>query len=236
MASSARRGGGDRVLESRHLVGLFLGVVLLCGVFFTLGYVMGHTQYGGSVHAEAPVRPFAHTPVASSKSAGATVSEAPAPSEWDFYTKKGDSHTDSAGAPKSAEEISQSAPVMSIESPREVVSDSPAEMPVASRVASHVPPPQPTVAAPAPKNRAAAQPSRTPRISILLQVAALRHQTDALAMAGLLQQKHFPSFVSAPAAGDTLYRVQVGPFSDERAADAAKAALDRDGFKAIIKR
>ena len=51
MASNARRGGGDRVLESRHLVGLFLGVVLLCGVFFTLGYVMGRTQYGGAVHA-----------------------------------------------------------------------------------------------------------------------------------------------------------------------------------------
>ena len=51
MAGNARRGGGDRVLESRHLVGLFLGVVLLCGVFFTLGYVMGRTQYGGAVHA-----------------------------------------------------------------------------------------------------------------------------------------------------------------------------------------
>ncbi len=51
MAGNGKRGGGDRVLESRHLVSLFLGVVLLCGVFFTLGYVMGHNQYGGPVHA-----------------------------------------------------------------------------------------------------------------------------------------------------------------------------------------
>ena len=51
MAKNGKRGGGDRILESRHLVGLFLGVVLLCGVFFTLGYVMGRTQYGGPVHA-----------------------------------------------------------------------------------------------------------------------------------------------------------------------------------------
>ena len=37
MAGNGKRGGGgDRILESRHLVGLFLGVVLLCGVFFTL--------------------------------------------------------------------------------------------------------------------------------------------------------------------------------------------------------
>ena len=54
MAGRGQRGGGggDRVLESRHLVGLFLGVVLLCGVFFTLGYVMGRNQFGGPVHAE----------------------------------------------------------------------------------------------------------------------------------------------------------------------------------------
>src|ERR1700690_3018 len=55
MAGSGKRGGGERVLESRHLVGLFLGVVLLCGVFFTLGYVMGKTQYGGAVHAAESV-------------------------------------------------------------------------------------------------------------------------------------------------------------------------------------
>ena len=48
---TARRGSGDRVLESRHLIGLFLGVVLLCAVFFTLGYVMGRSQYAALVHA-----------------------------------------------------------------------------------------------------------------------------------------------------------------------------------------
>ena len=53
MAGNGKRGGGDRVLESRHLVGLFLGVVLLCGVFFTLGYVMGRNQFGGPVLAES---------------------------------------------------------------------------------------------------------------------------------------------------------------------------------------
>ena len=70
----------------------------------------------------------------------------------------------------------------------------------------------------------------------MLQVAALSHQSDALAMATLLQQKRFPSFVSAPSGGDKLYRVQVGPYNSESTADAAKGALDHDGFKAIIKR
>jgi hypothetical protein len=35
-------------------------VVLLCGVFFTLGYVMGRTQFSGSVHAD-PVPKYSPT-------------------------------------------------------------------------------------------------------------------------------------------------------------------------------
>jgi cell division septation protein DedD len=69
----------------------------------------------------------------------------------------------------------------------------------------------------------------------VLQVAALRHQGDALAMAEMLQRKRFPSFVVSPAS-DSFYRVQVGPYRSERAAESARRALERAGFKAIIKR
>ena len=93
MAGNGKRGGGDRVLESRHLVGLFLGVVLLCGVFFTLGYVMGRTQYGGAVHAaDALQRQCAlRTGLRRKIKSCATAKTAPAPpdhGEWDFYAKK----------------------------------------------------------------------------------------------------------------------------------------------------
>lgn len=210
MASGGKRGGGDRILESRHLVGLFLGVVLLCGVFFTLGYVMGHNQYGGAVHAESPVRTSSS---ASAKSADSNSSDpAAAPSAasnggWDFYdNKKPANHVGpSAAAQSEAEDV-----------PAPVVRTEPAVTPV--RVHTD---------------------ARAPKIAkgaFVLQVAALRHQSDALAMADLLQKKRFPSFVAAPGAGSPLYRVQVGPYSDERAADSAKAALDHAGFKAIIKR
>src|SRR5580700_11049905 len=112
MASNARRGGGDRVLESRHLVGLFLGVVLLCGVFFTLGYVMGKTQYGGAVHAAesvvAKAVPSARTQDASPDQDGnpsATPPDAPASApaanEWDFYNQKNANHLQPAAKPAS---------------------------------------------------------------------------------------------------------------------------------------
>jgi DedD protein len=214
---SGRRSGADRVLESRHLVGLFLGVVLLCGVFFTLGYVMGKTQYGGAVHAAEPVAsrnaPPARTTDASpdrdssnpSPAANGTpASSAPGANEWDFYTQKKSDHLEPA--PKAI---------------------APAPAPAAPRSEES-----------APKTVPAAARYQAPHMvkgSIVLQIAALTRQGDALAMADELQQKRFPAFVVTPTS-DNFYRVQVGPYSDERAADAAKATLDKAGFKAITKR
>src|ERR1700678_1683553 len=101
MARTCRRWGGDRVLESQHLVGLFPGVVLLCGVFFTLGYVMGRNQFGGSVHA-------AETPSRNAPSSSANSKEGESP-VWDFYPgKKENDHLEPAATAKSP--ASSSAP------------------------------------------------------------------------------------------------------------------------------
>jgi len=207
------------VLESRHLVSLFLGVVLLCGVFFTLGYVMGHNQYGGPVHAAEgldntapPVRPAVKPKAVESPSAAAP---APANNEWDFYSKKNnDDHTDPVARPS----VNPTAP--------------------AAAVATRAPNSAPSAAAGNAKTAPTAVRFQAPRMvkgSVVLQIAALTHESDALAMADVLQQKHFPSFVVTPST-DNFYRVQVGPYQDEKAAESAKTALDHAGFIAIIKR
>ena len=210
----ARKSRGDRILESRHLVGLFLGVVLLCGVFFTLGYVMGRTQYGGAVQASnAPAKgdlPDADAPEANAdtpppKAKTTAAQPSPSASEWDFYSKKDNNHLEPAASP----------------APAVVESPAPA-----------------TVAQPVPTSAHVAVRSKEPKFgkgTLVLQLAALSHESDALAMADALQAKRFPSFVVAPSA-DKLYRVQVGPYPNEQKAEAAKAALDHAGFKAIIKR
>ena len=51
MASFTKKGGGDFVLESRHLVGLFLLLVVIFGVVFTLGYLLGRSQYDTQLRA-----------------------------------------------------------------------------------------------------------------------------------------------------------------------------------------
>src|SRR5258708_34320563 len=65
MASGGRRGGAsERVLESRHVIGLFMLMLLFSGVFFTLGYVMGRNQYDGQVRAASNPRTLQPSPVA----------------------------------------------------------------------------------------------------------------------------------------------------------------------------
>ncbi len=217
MAGSLKR-GGDRVLESRHLVSLFLGVVLLCGVFFTLGYVMGHNQYGGPVHAAAESldsdQPSHPTPKPKVESAPA-ASSTPANNEWDFYSKKNaDEAVGSMGKRNAAPSGSTPA--------------------VAARPSNS----NPATSSLTPKALPGAARFQAPKLnkgSVVLQVAAVTHQSDAMAMADVLQQKHFPSFVVTPTT-DNFYRVQVGPYPDVPSAEAAKQSLDHAGFIAIIKR
>ncbi len=234
MAGSGRRGGADRVLESRHLVGLFLGVVLLCAVFFTLGYVMGRTQFGGPVHAASSLERGAPLPLAPAakpkdNGQGAQNPAAPAPGEWDFYTKKDETHL--APAPGDASPAPVAGP-LAVSSPL-----APSKAPAAGSAPAA--PSKPASANAKPSAPAAITPARfappkSMKGGIVLQIAALRRESDALAMADILQRKKFPSFVVAPVS-DSFYRVQVGPYASERAAQSAQSALERDGFKALIK-
>lgn len=225
MSGSSRR-GGERVLESRHLIALFLGVVLLCCVFFTLGYVMGKTQYVNSpVQAASLENSPKPSPPRDAKTAPTQSAASP---EWDFYTEK--KTTDVPLKPnQSNSAVASSAPAVPAESaPADDSVPANVQPPVRSAPA---PSSRPSYAAPPPRYRA----PRMSRNAIVLQVAALRHESDALALADVLQQKGFPAFVITPAS-DAFYRVQVGPFPTQTIGDKAKQSLQREGFKAIFRR
>ena len=205
MASNGKRGGGDRILESRHLVGLFLGVVLLCGVFFTLGYVMGRTQYGGAVHAADP--PEKNYPPGTPRRPNSDPAKPASDPNWaDFDPSK--------PADKNLEPRAPSNP--------------PAASPSAASKESNSP------KTANPKEPPRFQPPAISKNSIVLQVAATKQQRDALDMAEVLQKKIFPSFVTNSSA-DAFYHVQVGPYPDLASAEKARHALEQLGFKSIIK-
>ena len=215
MASREKKNGGDFVLESRHLVGLFLLLVVIFGVVFTLGYLLGRSQYDSKVRAAAGVpvgSDVAAAPPAAKSKTRPEPEDAQVPkkdSDWDFYH---------SADPQAAADHLQ---------------------PYAKSVAASLPPAAaPMLAAASSKP---AKPSGgtdgplIPKGAIMLQVAAVLHQDDALALAQALQQKKFPAFVITPGA-DKLYRVQVGPYPDNQSATKARQDLEAKGFKSIIKR
>jgi cell division septation protein DedD len=219
MASAKRSGAGERVLEGRHVIGLFFLMLLFSGVFFTLGYVMGRNQLEGQVRAAStrnadPVLPLKQDSARQGKpgtpdlSAPPTTdpSTAPPSSEWEFYR---------AGEKKSPNDHLKPAPP-------------PSAFPKAVATSARAAGPSPAAARPAPS-------VSVPRGSYLLQVAAVRNEGDALSLAAELRKQKFPAFVQTPLGDNKYYRVQVGPYSDQQAVQAAKKGLETAGFKAIIK-
>jgi len=224
MASGKRSSAGERVLEGRHVIGLFFLMLLFSGVFFTLGFVMGKNQLEGQVRAATtraaetslPLKPEpsarhgktnVSTPGPSDNSNSESESNpAPPTPDWEFYH---------AGEKNSANDHLRSSPAQS---------DATKAKAVATSAKSPVP------AAP----KAIASSSNASHGSYYLQVAALRNENDAVSLANDLHRKKILAFVQPPL-GDKYYRVQVGPYSDLKSAESAKTGLEAAGFKAIIK-
>src|SRR5262245_32683765 len=181
MGAGRRSSAGERVLEGRHVIGLFFLMLLFSGVFFTLGYVMGKNQLdaqvrAASTHGTDPVLPLKQdlpakqgkSPVSTPDSAipSSDTSTTPPGSEWAFYR---------AGEKKSTNDHLKPAPPTAAPAPKTLATS-----------AKSAPPP-------APAGRTA--PASIPKGSYLLQVAAVRSEADAVSLAAELRKKKFPAFV-----------------------------------------
>jgi len=211
------------VLEGRHVIGLFFLMLLFSGVFFTLGYVMGRKEFEGQVRAEGSFRPSdmvvkAKPEVEPKRQKEvpqvepATDPVTPPSSDWEFYH---------AGESKATDEHLKPAPV----------NTSPARNAATSskNLNANAKPATPSA------SKSVVAPPQAPRGSFTVQVAALTKQADALNVASTLMKKKFPAYV-VPPQGDKYYRVQVGPYPTQKAADAARKSIESAGFKAIVKR
>jgi septal ring-binding cell division protein DamX len=220
MASSRKSSAGERVLEGRHVIGLFFLMLLFSGVFFTLGYVMGRNQLEAQVRAatthgadatlpantDPPPRP-SKSPVSTpgSSDPATDANTTPPSSEWEFYR---------AGEKKSSNDHLKPAPAAPSAQPKTLATSAKGTVPSAARSIGSA--------------------QGIPRGAYLLQVAALRVESEAITIANDLRKKKFPAFVQTPQ-GDKYYRVQVGPYTDQKAMQNAKKGLETAGFKAIIK-
>jgi DedD protein len=75
-----------------------------------------------------------------------------------------------------------------------------------------------------------------PTSAYFVQVAAVSKQEDADALVDALKKKQYPAFVASTSSNDKLFRVQVGPFSDIKEAEAMRTRLVSDGYNPILKK
>ncbi|MEE8201238.1 MAG: SPOR domain-containing protein [Candidatus Acidoferrales bacterium] len=90
MAKGKKGSHYEMVLEDRHLLGVFFAVVLLCALFFALGFRLGENQAHSQAAVSSPPRP---APV---------EQQAPAPEDLSFYDR-----VESKEPPQPASEPSQ---------------------------------------------------------------------------------------------------------------------------------
>ena len=210
------------------LLGLFFGLVLLCGLCFGVGYSMGSRSAQGA--STAGLQPGV---VASSPSAGPllkpsavaqnippppqpVVADLP-PSGISGTTPGADSQVpDSASAAGG----NSSQPVVKPALP--AAATSPAPAPVSAQ-------PAPTLPAPAVK----VAPATAAAGTLMVQIAAVSHQEDADVLVGALRKRGYAVTARRDAA-DNQFHVRTGPFSSRNEADAMRQKLLKDGYNAIV--
>jgi cell division septation protein DedD len=189
-------------LSTGKLLGIFFALAIVCGVFFTMGYLLGKsTSAGGRTEIVATVpSSSAGKPYAGNRTPEAVTQTCP-PGSPNCVAAA----SDTSSSAKTADQQPQ------------------VQQPSGSKTSD-----QSTTqsAGTDAKNGAAT--------SFMVQVAAVSKQEDAEILVTALRKKQYPVFI-ANAAGDPLFHVQVGPFSDRKDAEAMRTRLSGDGYNAIVK-
>ena len=206
-------------LGTAKLLGLFFGLVIVCAVFFALGYTLGRKSDAGLT---ATITPPLQTSSNGSKPAG-TASSQPAP-PMTFYkaVEQKDANPQLTPASSDASSAGQTPATSSGASSPAATSSDPSSSGTSAQSSQSGNLPDPMVA--------------VPTSGYFVQVAAVSKQDDAGALVDALKKKQYPAFVASNSTTDKLFRVQVGPFADIKDAEAMRSRLINDGYNPILKK
>ncbi len=198
------------------LAGLFLGLLLLCVLCFSLGYTVGHRGRGSSAAANLP------------------------------DAKGASSQSQAAGSPSKPSPIMQAPlrPRAAVDGPEATALDTnPTAGPQTVDAAAVAPAVQPQQVRPALPPQAnvpqsgnsgvQVQPALSQAAALMVQVAAVSHTEDARVLVNALRKRGY-AVTTRREPSDGLIHVQIGPFADHHQANAMCQKLLNDGYNAII--
>jgi cell division septation protein DedD len=196
-------------LSTGKMLLIFFGLVVVCAVFFSLGYSLGKNSTKAAAVTTDPAVVSANT----TKPGG----ESGAPSsDLSFYKAVESKEPDPEPKPEAKEEPKPAAEAPPVTTP----APKPAAGPMSAAAAS-----TPAVASPSPVSG-----------GYFVQVAAVTKQEDADALVGALKRKQYAAFAANNSATDKLYHVQIGPFASAKEAESLRAQLMKDGYSPILKK
>ncbi len=197
----------ERGLSARHLILVFLVGVAVCGVFFSLGFLVGYNERSSRTtpETERVTSPSVVPPPINAPSDSSPVKESPPPAT------QGLSETDLA------KPAATNPPARQTESPTETARPTPERPPGPSAKAADTAPAGGTFAV-------QVTATRTKQDAETL-VKLLKGRGYPVFMVT-------PEYAHA---NDNLFRVQVGPYPTREAAEKIKNKLAQEGFKPFIK-
>ena len=213
----------EKGLPPPHLILVFLVGVAVCGVFFSLGFLVGYNERSARM---VPVTERVATPATIPPTINTPLETTP------------------VGPGVAAPSATSVPPPLAATQPSAPASPPSEQKPVtATGTESHVTTPHPPPAKaerPQEPPAAATLPAAAGEVGVgfTVQIAASRTKEDAEALVNILEGRGYPVFLVAPEyahANDNLYRVQVGPFTSRDDAEKVRAKLTKEGFKPFIK-
>jgi cell division septation protein DedD len=207
----------ELTLSTGAILAIFLGLVLLCAVFFGFGYNLGRKS------TTAPSTPL---PAAANDAEPANTGG----SNFDSFKPSPNSPSAQSTTTPPITAVRTSAPANAAET-RSVtvpVHTTPAAAAAANAARPTVPPATHASQTPAP--------AITPGGAFVVQIAAISgtHKDDADLLANALHGKGY-QVSERTEAQDKLIHIQVGPFATKADAEAMRERLIVDGYNAIVK-
>jgi cell division septation protein DedD len=201
-------------LGTRSLLAIFFGLVLICAIFFGLGYSVGR---GSGTRAVAQP--------ASDTATTAPDSRLPKPSPQQLTpVETPPATTDQGDAP-----ASDGAPAPQPSAATRPPANPPASSPAASSQTPGKTPVTPPAAKPA-----VLQPAAATAANFMVQVAAVRVPQDAEILVDALKKRGYTAVVRNEPQ-DQLLHIQLGPFASRAEALAMRTKLLGDGYNAVVK-